>query len=384
MIPTKKGFAFDDVLLVPKKTYVTSRSEVSIESMLVRGVTINTPILSANTTWCTESAMATAMAAAGGLGVIHRMCSISYQSEEIRKVKNNKTVSTENSLRDKRGRLLVAAAIGTNHDYAERSVSLVEAGADILVIDIAHGHSQQAIDVLKELKQRFPDIQFIAGNVATADATRELIEAGADAIKVGIGPGSVCTTRIVTGAGVPQVTAIHECAAAARPYGIPTIADGGIKTWGDIAKAIAAGADTVMLGGMLAGTTESAASLVEKNGQKFKVSDGFSTLGMKHYREVKSNVQADRKKPDNYASEGIEMVTPYIGDVTPLINEASAALRSAFSYSGARSLSEFHSRAEFIEITPSGYQESKPHIYDRHFNTYQKSDYKDGIYRNIQ
>lgn len=257
---------------------------------------------------------------------------------------------------DSYGRLLVGAAIGVKEEALERSAALLEAGADVLVIDIAHGHSDLAINTLKKLKEKYPHVQVIAGNVATPQGTRELIEAGADAVKVGIGPGSICTTRIVSGSGYPQLSAVINCAQEADKYGVPVIADGGICYSGDITKAIAAGASTVMLGSLLAGTDESPGIPFMKNGKKFKVVRGMASFGANLGRTDK-----DSKKAKEYVPEGVEALTPYKGSVLEVVQQLLGGLYSGMSYCGVTVIEQLRGNGIFVEITSAGVRESHPH-----------------------
>lgn len=257
---------------------------------------------------------------------------------------------------DAQGRLLVGAAIGVKDEAIERAKALLEAGADVLVIDIAHGHSDLAINTLKKLKEKFPLAQMIAGNVATPQGTRELIEAGADAVKIGIGPGSICTTRIVSGSGYPQLSAVINCAQEADKYGVPVIADGGICYSGDITKAVAAGASTVMLGSLLAGTDESPGIPFMKNGKKFKVVRGMASFGANLGRSEKNS-----KKAKEYVPEGVEALTPYKGGVLEVVQQLLGGLYSGMSYCGMTSIEQLRGNGIFVEITSAGIRESHPH-----------------------
>lgn len=257
---------------------------------------------------------------------------------------------------DAQGRLLVGAAIGVKDEAIERAAALLAAGADVLVIDIAHGHSDLAINTLKKLKEKFPHVQVIAGNVATPQGTRELIEAGADAVKIGIGPGSICTTRIVSGSGYPQLSAVINCAQEADKYGVPVIADGGICYSGDITKAIAAGASTVMLGSLLAGTDESPGIPFMKNGKKFKVVRGMASFGANLGRSDK-----DSKKAKEYVPEGVEALTPYKGSVLEVVQQLLGGLYSGMSYCGVTTVEQLRGNGIFVEITSAGIRESHPH-----------------------
>lgn len=262
-----------------------------------------------------------------------------------------------NSARDKQGRLMVGAAVGVTADTLERAAALLEAKVDVIVVDTAHGHSRGVLDMVLRLKKEFSGVEIIAGNVATAEATRDLIAAGADAIKVGIGPGSICTTRIVAGIGVPQITAIMDCALAARGSGVPIIADGGIKYSGDIAKAIAAGADTVMVGSLLAGTDESPGSLEIYQGRSYKVYRGMGSIGAMRAGSKDRYFQSDQKK---LVPEGIEGRVPYRGSVSESVYQLMGGLRAGMGYCGTPDIPALQ-RAKFVRITNAGLQESHPH-----------------------
>ena len=414
----RTGITFDDVLLIPKKSSVLSRSDVNIESKLTKKITLNVPIVSSNMDTVTESDMAISMARAGGVGIIHRFNSINDQVELVKSVKRaeNKIIKepyrvslnttldeikfimksknvhsllvtednklqgiiTQRDIRfkhngnnamsimtpreklivgnkdtdidsakelldkyrieklplvdksnnviglitskdimsrtsnkatlDSNGHLIVGAAIGVK-DYIERADALIKAGADFLVIDIAHGHSELAINALKTIKSKF-DVEVIVGNVATADGAKELIENGADGIKIGVGPGSICITRIVTGSGVPQLTAILDCVSVAKKYGVPCIADGGIRNSGDITKALAAGASTVMLGSLLAGTDESPGEILIKDGKRVKIIRGMAGYGANMSKQEKENIRSDIF---DIVPEGVEGLVQYKG-----------------------------------------------------------------------
>ena len=269
--------------------------------------------------------------------------------------------------KDERGRLRVGAAIGVKAEDVERSGALLEAGADVLVLDIAHGHADHCIAMVQRLRREYPQAQIIAGNVATADGARELAEAGADAIKVGIGPGSICTTRIVTGFGVPQLTAILDSMEGLRAGGfdLPIIADGGIKMSGDLVKALAAGADTVMIGSLFAGCEEAPGSPVIRDGQKVKVVRGMASLGAamaRHLAEQEQNESAESQVDwDKVVPEGVEAVVPYRGNVKEIVYQLVGGLRSGLSYGGARTIKQLQENAEFIEISSAGVRESNSH-----------------------
>jgi len=269
-----------------------------------------------------------------------------------------KAIQFPNSAKDKNGRLLVGAAVGVTQDMMDRVRALVDAKVDVVVVDTAHGHSKGVLDAVKKIKINYPDLQVIAGNVATAEGTRELIEAGADAVKVGIGPGSICTTRVVTGVGVPQITAIYDCANEADKYGIPVIADGGIKYSGDITKAIAAGARAVMIGSLFAGTEESPGELEIYQGRSFKVYRGMGSLGAMASGSKDRYFQEDAKK---LVPEGVEGRVPYKGPLSETIYQLVGGLRAGMGYCGTATIEELRKKGQFIKITSAGLRESHPH-----------------------
>lgn len=269
-----------------------------------------------------------------------------------------KRIEHPNTCEDKLGRLRVGAAVGTGDDMDDRAQALVEVGVDVLTIDAAHGHSKGVMDALARLKERFPETPVVAGNVVTAEGTRALIERGADAVKVGVGPGSICTTRVVAGAGMPQITAISECAAAADPYGVPIIADGGIKYSGDIAKAIAAGAESVMIGSLFAGTEESPGEMILYEGRSFKAYRGMGSLGAMTERSADRYFQAGA---DKLVPEGIEGMVPYKGPLADLLFQLVGGLRSGMGYCGCGTIEELRRQARFVRITGAGLHESHPH-----------------------
>lgn len=266
------------------------------------------------------------------------------------------------SSKDAKGRLLAGAAVGVSGDYLDRSIELVQAGCDVLVLDIAHGHSDNALHAIREIRSRLGSVDLIAGNVATAGGTRDLIEAGADAVKVGVGPGSICITRVVTGVGVPQLTAVMDSVQEAKRYGIPIIADGGIRQAGDVTKAVAAGAGTIMVGNMLAGTRESPGVVVVRNGRRYKASRGMASAGatLERRRREKPGWEGDSDLSD-VVPEGVEGMVLFKGDVADVLIQLVGGLRSGMSYLGARTLSELQENAQFMQITGAGVRESQPH-----------------------
>jgi IMP dehydrogenase len=264
--------------------------------------------------------------------------------------------------KDDLGRLRVAAAIGPIGDYLERADELIRARVDALVIDTAHGHTESVIAAAKTIKSRFPEVDLVAGNIATADATRDLIAAGVDAVKVGMGPGSICTTRVVSGAGVPQITAILDCARAARGSGVPIIADGGIKYSGDISKAIAAGADSVMIGSLFAGTDESPGEIILFQGRSFKSYRGMGSISAMKQGSRDRYGQAGESQMSKLVPEGIEGRVPHKGPLSSLVHQLVGGLRAGMGYSGCRSIADLHEQARFIRVTSAGLRES--HVHD--------------------
>lgn len=265
--------------------------------------------------------------------------------------------------KDKKGRLLVGAAVGVKGDFLERTETLLEAGADVIVVDIAHGHSDNAINAVKMIKKAFPSCELIAGNVATGNGSKDLIQAGVDAVKVGVGSGSICITRVITGSGVPQVTAVIDSAEVTKDYDIPIISDGGIRTSGDATKALAAGASSVMVGSLFGGTDESPGKTLVKNGKKFKMYRGmasfYASLGRKYREEGSQVIESDDL--NDYVPEGVEAMVSYKGSVVDIIRQLVGGLRSGLSYCGAKTIVEMQKNAKFIKITSAGYIESLPH-----------------------
>jgi IMP dehydrogenase len=336
-----QGYSFDDVLLVPKYNRVNSRKEVSFKTQVTKNHFLDIPFLVANMDTVCESEMAIAVGRLGGLGIIHRFLTIEEQVEEIKKVKQEK--------------LLSAAAIGIK-DYEERIKALVSVGVDILVLDVAHGHSKRVGKTLDYIKENYPQIDVIVGNIATKDAAEYFISKKADAIKVGIGPGAMCTTRIMAGAGVPQITAIMDVYEASQGR-VPVCADGGIKVSGDIVKAIGAGADTVMIGSLFSGTTETPGDIIEKDGKKYK-----EYRGMASYLATVKKMELDGKKVEEVVHvEGEVTKVEYKGSVIPIVNKLLGGLASGMTYVGAENIEKIKGKADFISITGAGIKESIAH-----------------------
>jgi len=331
-----RGLTFDDVLLIPSKSEIRSRKDPVLQTRLTKTKDILIPVISANMDTITESDMAIAMHKQGGLGILHRFMNTAEQVAEVIKVKEA-------------GCQIISASVGVGEDSKDRAKQIVKAGVNLLTIDIAHGHSVQMIEMMKWLKDTFPQVELIAGNLATPEAAFELIQAGADAIKVGIGPGSMCTTRIITGCGVPQLTAIALCVEVARQHNVPVIADGGLKNSGDIMKALAAGADSVMVGSLLSGTLETPGEIIH---------------GRKAYRGMASRKAQDSWRggiPEGMAPEGESTTVAIKGHAFDVVSELCGGIRSGMSYVNAQSIREIAEKAKFMEMSSNGIRESKAH-----------------------
>lgn len=336
-----KGLTFDDVLLVPRHSAVTSRRDPVLTSKVTKNYSLTTPVVSANMDTITEATMAIAMADLGGMGILHRFLSPEEQVAQVKQVLAH--------IQAKGLKLPVAASVGVKEEGMRRADLLADAGVNILTVDIAHGDSVMMLDTLEHIKKRYPHIDVIAGNVATPDGVRRMIDRGADAVKVGIGPGSMCTTRIITGHGVPQLTAIALCAREASAHGIPVIADGGLKTSGDIVKALCAGGDTVMAGSLLSGTLETPGELKS---------------GTKAYRGMASKaaqVSWRGELPQGMAAEGVDTRIPCKGPVADVVAELTGGLRSGMTYLGVDQIPAMRENALFMEMSTSGMTESRPH-----------------------
>lgn len=359
----KKGLTFDDVLLIPAESHVLP-NEVDLSVQLAKNIKLNVPFISAGMDTVTESSMAIAMALQGGMGVVHKNMSIQAQAGEVSTVKGVSLAGNfDKAATDDQNRLLVAAAVGVTSDTFERAEALLKVGADAIVIDTAHGHSAGVLRKIAEIRDHFPDVTLIAGNVATAEGTKALFDAGVDVVKVGIGPGSICTTRVVAGVGVPQITAIYDAASVAREYGKTIIADGGIKYSGDIVKAIAAGGNAVMLGSMLAGTDEAPGETEIYQGRRFKTYRGMGSLGAMDSTHGSSDryFQSGVNEANKLVPEGIEGRVAYKGSVADIVYQMDGGLRAGMGYCGAPDLATLTNEAQFVQITGAGLVESHPH-----------------------
>ena len=340
----KEALTFDDVLLLPRYSNILP-SETDISLNLTKNIKLKTPFLSSAMDTVTESSMAIAMAKSGGIGIIHRNLDIKKQSKEVEKVKRKK--------------LFVGAAIGTNTDDLKRAKSLIDKGVDLIVIDTAHGDSKKVLKTLSKVKKN--KIPICVGNIATAEAAKRLFNSGADIIKVGIGPGSICTTRMVAGIGVPQISAIMEVHNALKGKKIKIISDGGIKFSGDIAKAIAAGADAIMMGSIFAGTQESPGKKFKIKNKFYKQYRGMGSIGAMSAGSSNRYFQKNYKDKSKFVPEGVDGRVEYKGNVSKIIYQLKGGLRSSMGYVGAKKLNDIKKNAKFIKITKAGFYESMVH-----------------------
>lgn len=365
----REALTFDDVLLVPKESDILPK-DVNLERKLTKRITLKIPLISSPMDTITEHKMAIAMALCGGLGVIHKNMSLEAQAKEVEIVKNFNEIENINSKVssvakpsvDEKGKLLAAAAVGISEDRYKRIEKLIEAGADIIIIDTAHGHSQNVLKAIKEIKKLYSNIDLIAGNIATSDGAKALIDAGVDAIKIGIGAGSICTTRIIAGVGVPQLTAISDASEIAKKNNIGSIADGGIKYSGDIVKAFAIGADAIMAGGLFSSTYEAPGDVIIIDGKKYKPYRGMGSVGAMIQGSKDRYFQSEVVNKSKFVPEGIEGVTEYKGHVADVVYQIIGGVRAGMGYVGAKTINELQEKAEFVKITNQGLAES--HVHD--------------------
>ena len=346
MVSIKESLTFDDVLLLPQYSDILP-SETDISLSLTEKINLKAPFLSSAMDTVTESKMAIAIAESGGIGIIHRNLNIRQQTKEIAKVKKKK--------------LFVGAAVGTNNEDIERAKSLIANGCDLIVIDTAHGHSKKVLKILSKLKKIDYSIPLCVGNIATGEAAKKLYNSGADIIKIGIGPGSICTTRMVAGIGVPQISAILEVKNALKNKKIKIISDGGIKFSGDIAKALAAGADAIMMGSIFAGTDESPGKKFRYKGKIYKHYRGMGSIGAMSSGSANRYFQKNFKDKSKFVPEGVEGRVEYKGSLSKIIYQLKGGLRSSMGYIGAKNLNQITRNAKFIKITKAGFYESMVH-----------------------
>ncbi len=350
MVPIKEALTFDDVTLVPKYSSILP-SNVITKTELSKNLTLKIPLLSSAMDTVTESNMAIAMAEAGGIGVIHRNLSIKKQILEIRKVKKKK--------------LIVGAAVGAGEEEIKRAKAIVKENINLIVVDTAHGHSKKVAEIIKKIKKiKSSKTTLCAGNIATPEAAKFLLKLGVDVVKVGIGPGSICTTRLVAGIGVPQLSAILNVREKLKSKNVKIISDGGIKFSGDIAKALAAGADAVMIGSLFAGSTEAPGKLIKKKGILYKNFRGMGSVGAMNKGSADRYFQKKQTDISKYVPEGVEGLVKFKGEVDKIIYKLIGGLKSSMGYLGSKELNGLRNKPEFVKITKAGFYESMVHNID--------------------
>lgn len=355
----KDALTFDDVLLVPQYSEITP-DMADVSTKLTNTFKMNVPFLSAAMDTVSEHKLVTALALAGGLGVIHKNMSIADQAKEVEMVKNYEFDNEKNKrvLIDKKGRLCVGAAIGVTADMMDRVHALMDAGVDVFVLDSAHGDSKNIINAIKNLRLEYPSMELIAGNVATYEGALDLMKAGASAVKVGMGPGSICTTRIIAGIGAPQLQAVMDCARASKEMNVPIIADGGIKYSGDVVKALAAGANTVMLGGLFATCEEAPGDIYESNGKKYRTYRGMGSIEAMAKGSTDRYFQTGHKK---FVAEGVQGIVEVKTTVEELVFQLIGGLKAGMGYCGSKDIPTLQEKGTFIKITNNALLESHPH-----------------------
>lgn len=355
----KDALTFDDVLLVPQYSEITP-DMADVSTKLTNTFKMNVPFLSAAMDTVSEHKLVTALALAGGLGVIHKNMSIADQAKEVEMIKNYEFDNEKNKrvLIDKKGRLCVGAAIGVTADMMDRVHALMDAGVDVFVLDSAHGDSKNIINAIKNLRLEYPSMELIAGNVATYEGALDLMKAGASAVKVGMGPGSICTTRIIAGIGVPQLQAVMDCARASKEMNVPIIADGGIKYSGDVVKALAAGANTVMLGGLFATCEEAPGDIYESNGKKYRTYRGMGSIEAMAKGSTDRYFQTGHKK---FVAEGVQGIVEVKTTVEELVFQLIGGLKAGMGYCGSKDIPTLQGKGTFIKITNNALLESHPH-----------------------
>ncbi len=377
----KLGITFDDVLLLPGYSDF-SRSDITLDTFLTKNIKLSIPLVSAPMDTVTEAKLAIALAKLGGIGIIHRNLTIANQAMEVSKVKKIRSASFGSAQDKSSGQvLLVGAAVGTSEGYEDRVEALIKAGVDVIVLDSAHGHTSFMISAIRYIKKKYPKVDVMAGNIATFEAAKALIEAGADSLRVGMGPGAICTTRIISGMGVPQITAIKETVRAAKKNKVPVIADGGIKYSGDMIKALAAGASACMMGSFFASCEEAPGQIKKLTAQqvpsRFKsiLSKNLKRYEFKEYRAMGSigamREGARIKSEDEFhgksykdrvmVAEGVESLVPLKGTIKEVVDQALGGMRSGLYYVGVKSIPQLQKKAQFIKITQASLAESHPH-----------------------
>lgn len=357
----QEAYTFDDLLLVPAYSSVVP-AQVNLKVALSPNLNLSIPLTSAAMDTITESALAIKLASLGGLGFIHKNMSIQAQVDMVKAVKEAQVEAnyTQPAL-DQDGHLLVGAAVGVSDDTLDRVKALVAAKVDVIVIDSAHGHSQGVINAIQTVRQHYPNLDIVGGNIVTAKGATDLIEAGANILKVGVGPGSICTTRVIAGVGVPQISAIMNVVAIAKAHKVGVIADGGIKQSGDIVKALAAGADVVMLGNLFAGTSESPGEVFKLEGRLVKAYMGMGSLTAMKKGSSDRYFQGGVKELKKLVPEGIEGIVPYKGALDDVVYQMMGGLRSGMGYCGCATINDLQEHAQFVKISGNGLIESHPH-----------------------
>jgi IMP dehydrogenase len=346
----KEALTFDDVTLVPQYSSVLP-NQTNTKTELNKNLKLNIPLLSSAMDTVTESKMAIAMARSGGLGIIHKNLNPKSQALQVKKIKKKK--------------FFVGAAVGTNEEDIDRIYKLLESKVDLIVVDTAHGHTKKVLTIIKKIKQISKNSIVCAGNIATGKAAKFLADAGADIVKVGMGPGSICTTRLVTGIGVPQLSAVLDVKKALKNYKTKIISDGGIKFSGDIAKALAAGANAVMVGSLFAGTTESPGKIFKHKGKLYKNFRGMGSSGAMSAGSADRYFQEKNKNISKYVAEGVEGIVQFKGSVNKIIYHLIGGLKSSMGYMGSKTIKDLQKKSEFVKITKAGFYESAVHNVDQ-------------------
>ncbi len=356
----EQGLTFDDVLLLPGYADF-KRKDVDLTTRIHKTISLKLPVISSPMDTVTEDRMAQELAENGGMGIVHRNLNVEKQAAMVKKVKKSKVMNKETAAVDSKNRLIVGAAVGLGPDFEDRARALIESEIDVIVVDSGHGHTKFMADAVSYIKKTYPRAVIMAGNIATKKGAQALVKAGADILRIGMGPGSICTTRIVTGMGVPQLTAIIEAVKAVQKTNVTIVADGGIKQIGDMAKALAFGAHAVMLGSLLARFDESPGETVTVHGKKFKQYRGMGSVSAMKKGGAERYGQSKTTEEKKLIPEGVEGLVDYKGPVEDYLYQVAGSLKSSLYYIGAKNLSEFFEKSQFIKISNAGLRESHPH-----------------------